>query len=133
MLPGRRDFRQPITWPTWEPATRQGAVPTVQLDGCLSLALGPHLGPSGDPRQGLPWLPPPTASDEEVNGRVHSAVDGRQENADVVKGLVSHFRYQEPDDAEGYAAQKEGQGGEQNDHAELFGQMQLRVLPDPEE
>lgn len=130
MLTGRRDSRREITGPTRALAARQGAAISVWRGGCRSPALPPDAGLPGDPREGRPRLLPP---DEEVNGGVHSAVDGGQEDADVIESLVSHFPHQEPDDAEGHAAQKKDQVGEQNAQPQLSGQVQLGALPDPQE
>lgn len=130
LLTGRRDSRRGITGPTRALATRQGAAISVWRGGCRSPALPPDTGLTGDPCEGRPRLPPP---DEEVDGGVHGAVDGRQEDADVIESLVSHFPHQETDDAEGHATQKEGQAGEQNAQPQLSGRVQLGALLDPQE
>lgn len=67
-----------------------------------------------NPLDGLPQLLPQKAPSEEMNGRVSSAVGGRQEDADVIARLLLRFQRGEPDDAERRTTEKEDQNGEQN-------------------
>lgn len=82
-----------------------------------------------DQLERLPRLLPPDAPDEEVDGRVRSAVDRGQEDTDVVESLVVHLRDEEPDDARGQATEEEHQDGEQDNQVEPPGLMLVDALP----